>query len=106
MLQHTLKPVHERALKLKALSDENRLQIIHELMVHESSVSQLANILSLKLYNISKHLKILETCGLVAWRKKGNSRLYKISANNKLYLSNNNHILDLGFCMFKFKFRN
>jgi len=106
MLQHTLKPVHEQAIKLKALADENRLQIIHELLQQESSVSQLANILNLKTYNTSKHLKILETSGLVARRKKGNSRLYKISVNHKLYLSNNAHILDLGFCIFKFEFRN
>ena len=45
---------------LKALADENRLQIIHELLRHELTVRDLSNTLNMKDYNLSKHLKILE----------------------------------------------
>jgi len=48
---------------LKALADENRLRIIHELLNKEASVQNLANTLGIKIYNISKHLKILEQVG-------------------------------------------
>ncbi|NIP29532.1 MAG: metalloregulator ArsR/SmtB family transcription factor, partial [Candidatus Dadabacteria bacterium] len=64
---------------LKALADENRLQIIHELLRQEMSVQDLSNILDIKMYNISKHLKILETCGLVKKRKAGIHRIYHIT---------------------------
>jgi DNA-binding transcriptional ArsR family regulator len=50
---------------LKALADENRLQIIHELLKQEATVQDLSTILDIQMYNISKHLKILEANGLV-----------------------------------------
>ncbi|MBC8414229.1 MAG: winged helix-turn-helix transcriptional regulator [Nitrospira sp.] len=54
---------------LKALADESRLQIIHALLNNEASVQDLSDSLEMKIYNISKHLKILETSGLVQKRK-------------------------------------
>jgi DNA-binding transcriptional ArsR family regulator len=92
----------ERAVVLKALSDETRLQIVNELLRHELSVSQLAETLKLKIYNISRHLKILESSGIVSQRKNGNSRLYKISENASTYKSEDKYVLDLGFCRFNF----
>ncbi len=50
---------------LKALADESRLKIIHELLKQETTVQNLSNILDIKIYNISKHLKILEANELV-----------------------------------------
>ena len=87
---------------LKALADENRLQIIHELLKQESSVQDLSNALEIKTYNISKHLKILETSGLVRKRKDGVHRIYHITENLKSRFSNNNEVLDLGCCKFIF----
>ena len=87
---------------LKALADENRLQIIHELLKEESSVQDLSNILEIKTYNISKHLKILETSGLVKKRKDGVHRIYHITENLKSRFSDNNQVLDLGCCKFLF----
>lgn len=87
---------------LKALADENRLQIIHELLKQDSSVQDLANLLEIQPYNISKHLKILETSGLVKKRKDGAHRIYHITENLKTHLSDNNQILDLGCCKFIF----
>jgi DNA-binding transcriptional ArsR family regulator len=53
------------AVILKILADESRLQIIHELLKHDASVTSLSKALGIKIYNISRHLKILETSGLV-----------------------------------------
>jgi DNA-binding transcriptional ArsR family regulator len=87
---------------LKALADENRLQIIHELLKQEASVQDLSNTLRIKTYNISKHLKILETTGLVRKRKEGVHRIYHITENLKSHLSSDNQVLDLGCCKFIF----
>jgi len=89
-------------LTLKALADDNRLQIIHELLKHEASVQDLSNSLDIKMYNISKHLKILENGGLVKKRKEGVHRIYHITENLKSRLSDNNQVLDLGCCKFIF----
>jgi len=88
---------------LKTLADENRLQIISELLIKESSVNNLADTLGMKVYNISRHLKILESGGLVNKRKEGNRRIYKITDSLKSRLSDDKQILDLGCCKFMFK---
>jgi len=88
---------------LKALADENRLQIIHTLLNNEASVQDLSATLGIKTYNISKHLKILETSGLVRKRKEGVHRIYHITENLKSHLSSNNQVLDLGCCKFIFE---
>lgn len=89
-------------ITLKALADENRLQIIHTLLNKEASVQDLSTILEIKTYNISKHLKILETSGLVRKRKEGVHRIYHITENLKSHLSSDNQVLDLGCCKFIF----
>lgn len=87
---------------LKALADENRLQIIHVLLKNETSVQGLSNLLNSKTYNISKHLKILETSGLVGKKKDGVHRIYHITENFKSCLSEDKQVLDLGCCKFMF----
>jgi len=88
---------------LKALADENRLQIIHELLKNELSVRDLSDTLNMKDYNISKHLKVLEATGLVKKKKDGVHRIYHITENFSSRLSNDNQVLDLGCCKFIFK---
>ena len=87
---------------LKALADENRLQIIHTLLKQESSVRDLSESLDIKTYNISKHLKILETSGLVQKKKDGVHRIYHVTENLRSRLSEDNQVLDLGCCKFIF----
>lgn len=87
---------------LKALADESRLRIIHELLNHESSVSNLSTKLGIRIYNISRHLRVLENSGLVIKRKEGSSRIYTIADDLKSRFSDDGQILDLGCCMFKF----
>ncbi|GBE37811.1 MAG TPA: ArsR family transcriptional regulator [Nitrospirae bacterium] len=89
-------------MKLKALADESRLKIIRELLKHDASVSNLSKALDIKIYNISRHLKILETCGLVNKRKEGNSRIYSLSDIVKRSYSSRHQTLDLGCCKFMF----
>jgi DNA-binding transcriptional ArsR family regulator len=88
---------------LKALADESRLQIIHELLKHDASVTTLSNTLGIKIYNISRHLKILETSGLVRKRKEGNNRIYSITDDIMDRFSHEDQVLDLGCCKFTFK---
>jgi ArsR family transcriptional regulator len=88
---------------LKALADESRLQIIHKLLNGEISVNVLSDALGLKIYNVSRHLKILENSGLVEKRKEGNLRIYRISNSLKSHFSSDKQVLDLGCCQFKFK---
>ncbi|RJQ42746.1 MAG: ArsR family transcriptional regulator [Nitrospiraceae bacterium] len=87
---------------LKALADENRLQIIGALLKQESSVQNLSTTLDMKIYNISKHLKILEGTGLVEKKKDGIHRIYSITSNLRSRLSRDNQVLDLGCCKFTF----
>jgi ArsR family transcriptional regulator len=88
---------------LKALADESRLLIIHELLKNEASVTDLSKALGIKIYNISRHLKILETSGLVKKIKKGNTRIFSITENITSRFSEKDQILDLGCCKFTFK---
>lgn len=88
---------------LKALCDESRLLIIQELLNHDASVTDLSKTLDIKIYNISRHLKILETSGLVKKIKRGNSRIYSITESIKGRFLEKDQILDLGCCKFTFK---
>jgi DNA-binding transcriptional ArsR family regulator len=87
---------------LKVLADDTRLQIIRQLLLQESSVNTLSRVLGIEIYNMSKHLKILEAHGLIEKRKEGIHRIYKITAALRSRLSNDNLVLDLGCCVFKF----
>ena len=87
---------------LKALADENRLLIIHELLKQKATVQDLSTILNIQMYNISKHLKILEANGLVRKRKDGIHRIYHITENFRSRFSKDNQVLDLGCCKFIF----
>jgi DNA-binding transcriptional ArsR family regulator len=87
---------------LKALADESRLRIVRELLKHESSVSNLSETLGIRIYNISRHLKVLESSGLVTKRKEGSSRIYSIARDLRRHFSDEEQVLDLGCCMFKF----
>lgn len=87
---------------LKALADENRLQIISILLNKESYVNELSDLLGIAVCNISRHLKVLETNGLIEKRKKGTYIFYSVSEKLKFRLSKNCLVLDLGCCKFRF----
>jgi len=87
---------------LNALADETRLLIIMKLLNQELSVNRLADILGMKIYNISRHLKILEANGLIEKRKEGIYRFYNITEKLKYRLTDDCLELDLGCCKFRF----
>jgi ArsR family transcriptional regulator len=88
---------------LKTLADESRLLIIRELLKNNASVTDLSRALGLKIYNVSRHLKILESSGLVKKIKQGNSRIYSITESITSRFSEKDQVLDLGCCKFTFK---
>lgn len=67
------------AFRFKILSEPLRLRILHSLQEGEKSVTNLTELLSTSQPNVSKHLRILQTSGLVARRQEGNTVYYSIA---------------------------
>jgi ArsR family transcriptional regulator len=55
----------------KALGDPNRIRILKILEVREMCVCEITEVLKISQPGVSKHLKILETAGLLGFRKEG-----------------------------------
>jgi len=68
--------VIEKINILKALADDNRLNIINMLSCGEMCVCDIIARLDLTQPTISHHLKTLERAGLVGYRKEGKWRYY------------------------------
>lgn len=91
--------------KLKALSDENRLRLLHLLSLESLCVCELEVLLNMNQSNVSRHLNKLKTAGVITAHKEGLwvhyqlepafyeqspellSYLKKIWAKEELYLS-------------------
>jgi len=58
-------------LLFKALGDPNRIRILKILEVKKMCVCEIKEVLKISQPGVSKHLKILETAGLVGFRKEG-----------------------------------
>lgn len=67
------------ANRFKILSEPLRLQILQLLQNGEKSVTELTDLIRTSQPNISKHLKILQTSGLVKRRQDGNTAFYAIA---------------------------
>lgn len=67
------------AFRFKILSEPLRLRILHSLQDGEKSVTELTEVLSTSQPNVSKHLRILQTAGLVSRRQVGNTVYYSIA---------------------------
>lgn len=65
---------------LKALADETRLRIIRLLVVNRTAmcVCELVDSLEERQYNVSRHLQILEACGLIEEEKDGRWVYYTV----------------------------
>ncbi len=88
---------------LKALADETRLLIIRELLRREANVTELSQALGIQLYNISRHLKILEKNGLLEKKQIGLNKIYRITDSISNRFSEKDQVLDLGCCKFTFR---
>jgi DNA-binding transcriptional ArsR family regulator len=63
----------------RALADPKRLCVLEILAMGERSVSQLSRDASCQIPNMSQHLAVLRSCGLVTTRREGNAVLYRLS---------------------------
>ena len=65
---------------LRALADPTRLRILALLGQEELSVAELQEITRMGQSRISTHLKLLQDCGLVQFRRDGKRSLYRLNA--------------------------
>jgi len=72
--------IRNLALKLKVISEPNRLQIICLLFSGEKCVCQLEDALALSQNLVSHHLKVLKDAGLIDFCKCGKWRHYSLDS--------------------------
>ena len=78
---HTLQAAAEEASELlKALANRHRLMILCQLIDGERSVSELADLLGIRMSAVSQHLALLRRDGLVSARRDGQTIWYAISS--------------------------
>ena len=53
-----------------------RVEIVMELLRDEKCVSDIKELLKVKQPNVSQHLSVLKSCGIVNWRQKGKNKCY------------------------------
>lgn len=87
---------------LKALGEETRLRMLRLLFKEKLCVGDISERLKVSQYNVSKHLRIMKEAGLMESERVGRQRLYTVSANLKTHLEENDNIVDLGCCTFRF----
>jgi DNA-binding transcriptional ArsR family regulator len=69
------------SVSLSALADPTRRAILARLALGETSVSELARPFKMSQPAISRHLKVLETAGLIETRQSAQERLRKLKPN-------------------------
>ena len=67
--------------KLQALSDPTRRAILAKLKTGEATVNELAEPFTMTLPAISKHIKVLETAGLITRSRNAQQRPCRLSNN-------------------------
>ena len=93
----------DRAELFKALADETRLKIVHQLFNGEKCVTDLMTELKMAQSHVSHHLKILKVSGIVASKRDGQKVNYFLSPGVRSTISQNNESLNLGCCEVNFK---
>jgi DNA-binding transcriptional ArsR family regulator len=63
----------------KALADAKRLCVVERLADGERSVSELSRDVGCQVPNMSQHLAILRSAGIVATRREGNTVFYRLA---------------------------
>ena len=72
---HTMESV---AARFRALGEVSRLQLVQALHSGEKNVTDLVELTRLSQPNVSRHLAVLVTAGLIGRRKDGLNVLYRI----------------------------
>jgi DNA-binding transcriptional ArsR family regulator len=63
----------------KALADAKRLCVVERLAEGERSVSDLSRDVGCQVPNMSQHLAVLRSAGIVARRREGNTVFYRLA---------------------------
>lgn len=72
---------YEEQIKIfKALSDQNRLEIIRILSCNETCACEILKNFDITQPTLSHHMKVLLDCGLVECTKRGTWNYYKLSS--------------------------
>ena len=66
------------AERFRALSEPTRIKLLDRLREGEATVLELTELIGTTQQNVSKHLGVLQRCGIVARRKQGNFAYYRI----------------------------
>lgn len=78
-----MKNIYEKNAKIfKALSDQNRLKILHILSDDERCACELLKYFNFTQPTLSHHMKVLIDCGLVYSRKVGTWNHYSLIEEN------------------------
>ena len=68
----------------RALADPKRLCVLEQLASGERSVSDLSRDVGCQVPNMSQHLSVLRSAGLVASRREGRTVFYRLTDNRVL----------------------
>jgi DNA-binding transcriptional ArsR family regulator len=68
----------------RALADPKRLCVLESLASGELSVSDLSNRVGCQIPNMSQHLAVLRSAGLVTTRRSGNTIYYRLADDRVL----------------------
>jgi len=83
MLEHqpvSAEPDRQRYAAVgRALADPKRLCVLESLAAGELSVSDLSTTVGCQVPNMSQHLSVLRSAGLVTSRREGSTVLYRLS---------------------------
>jgi len=83
---------------LQAIAEPNRIRIIECLWEGPKNVTELANLLEVKIVNVSHHLGVLRSAGLVKQEKKGRFVVYSLHPEYFTMPNGTTTHLDLGWC--------
>jgi DNA-binding transcriptional ArsR family regulator len=72
------------AVIARALADPKRLCVVERLAVGEQSVSELSREVGCQVPNMSQHLSVLRSAGLVASRREGSTVFYRLADDRVL----------------------
>ncbi len=86
---------------LKAMGDESRLKIVRLLLKGEKSVSEIVQSLNMSQPQVSHHLSVLRSAGIIETRREGN-RIINFIDPQKFFLKNQETGIDLGCCSINF----
>jgi DNA-binding transcriptional ArsR family regulator len=81
------------ANRFKALADPSRLQILVAICNQERSVQEICDRTGLHQGNVSKHLRLMKDAGVVACRREGAWRYYRVLDTELLSLCTHAHQL-------------